>query len=150
MTVTHATFHLERHLTAPLPRIWAALTDPAAKPKWFAGPPGQSEQLERHIDIREGGTEILKGRFASGLITSFQAFYHDVVPEKRLVYSYIMHLDGKKISASLATLQLTPEPGGTNLAMTEQGAFLDGYEDSGSREQGSGHLLDALAAALAS
>jgi hypothetical protein len=28
--------------------------------------------------------------------------------------------------------------------MTEQGAFLDGYDDAGSRERGSNFLLDAL------
>jgi hypothetical protein len=32
--------------------------------------------------------------------------------------------------------------------LTEQGAFLDGYDDAGSREHGSGFLLDALGAAL--
>ncbi len=33
--------------------------------------------------------------------------------------------------------------------MTEQGAFLDGYDDAGSREQGTNLLFDALGAALA-
>jgi hypothetical protein len=32
--------------------------------------------------------------------------------------------------------------------MTEQGAFLDGYDDSGSREHGSNFLLDALGKSL--
>jgi len=32
--------------------------------------------------------------------------------------------------------------------LTEQGAFLDGYDDAGSREEGTGHLLDALGASL--
>ena len=32
--------------------------------------------------------------------------------------------------------------------VTEQGAFLDGYDDAGSREQGTGLLLDALGASL--
>ena len=34
------------------------------------------------------------------------------------------------------------------LKITEQGAFLDGYDDAGSREHGTGHLLDALGASL--
>ncbi len=33
--------------------------------------------------------------------------------------------------------------------MTEQGAFLDGYDDAGSREHGTGFLLDKLGASLA-
>lgn len=38
---------------------------------------------------------------------------------------------------------------GTRLVVTEQGAFLDGYDDSGKREQGTGGLLDGLAKFLA-
>jgi hypothetical protein len=45
-------------------------------------------------------------------------------------------------------MQLKPEGGGTRLMVTEQGAFLDGYDDAGSREQGTGFLLDALGASL--
>jgi hypothetical protein len=36
----------------------------------------------------------------------------------------------------------------TTLTVTEQGAFLDGYDDAGSREQGTAHLLDALGGSL--
>ena len=60
-----------------------------------------------------------------------------------------MHLNERKISVSLATIELKGEPGKTTLRLTEQGAFLDGYDDVGSRERGTGYLLDALAASLA-
>jgi hypothetical protein len=61
-----------------------------------------------------------------------------------------MHLNDKKISVSLATMQLKAVSGGnTVLKVTEQGAFLDGYDDAGSREHGTGHLLDVLGASLA-
>ena len=45
-----------------------------------------------------------------------------------------------KISVSLATLQIQTRGPGTNEAArsTEQGAFLDGYDDAGSRERGTG------------
>lgn len=147
-SVVHASFHLERHYNAPVERVWKALTDEAAKQKWFGGPPGEWDLLERHMDVREGGRERAKGRWESGVVSIFDAIYHDVVPHERLVYSYIMHLDDKKISVSLATMQLKSEDGGTKLMVTEQGAFLDGYDDAGSREHGTGHLLDALGASL--
>ena len=110
--------------------------------------PGRWELLERHMDVRIGGSERVKGRWEGGVVSTFDATYHDVIPEERLVYSYEMHLDHKKISVSLATLQLKAEAGKTTLMVTEQGAFLDGYEDAGSREQGTGHLLDALGKSL--
>lgn len=59
-----------------------------------------------------------------------------------------MHLDENRISVSLATVELRPEGKGTRLVFTEQGAFLDGYDDAGSREHGTRELLDALGAAL--
>ncbi len=37
---------------------------------------------------------------------------------------------------------------GTLLVFTEQGAFLDGYDDAGSRERGTRDLLEALGASL--
>ena len=147
-SAAHATFHLTRTYAAPVERVWKALTVPEAKLKWF-GSPGEVELLERKMDIRVGGTERLKGRWKSGMVSDFQAIYHDLIPSQRLVYSYVMHIDGKMISVSLATLELRAEGAKTTLAVTEQGAFLDGYDDAGAREHGTGLLLDALGASLA-
>ena len=147
-SVVHATFHLQRTYDAPVARVWKAVTDEAAKQKWFGGAPGHWELLERHMDVRVSGSERLKGRWAGGVVSTFDATYHDVIPNERLVYSYEMHLDDKKISVSLATMQLKAEVEKTTLMVTEQAAFLDGYDDAGSREQGTGHLLDALGASL--
>jgi len=59
-----------------------------------------------------------------------------------------MFRDEVKISVSLATLQLESTGGGTRLKVAEQGAFLDGYDDAGKREHGTGILLDALGTSL--
>ncbi len=147
-SVVHATFHLERTYDAPITRVWQALTDEGAKSKWFSGPPGKWELIERHMDVRVGGSERLSGRWEGGVVSTFDANYHDVIANERLVYSYAMHLDEKKISVSLATMELMSDAGKTTLKVTEQGAFLDGYDDAGSREHGTGFLLDALGASL--
>ena len=147
-SVVHATFDLKRTYDAPAARVWMALTDEAAKAKWFGGSPGKWELLERRMDVRPGGKDYLKGRWEGGVVSTFDAIYHDVIPNERLVYSYEMHLDDKKISVSLATIQLTSAGEKTTVKVVEQGAFLDGYDDAGSRERGTGHLLDALGASL--
>ena len=147
-SVVHSTFHLERTYAAPVSRVWKALTDEAAKQKWFCGTPGSWELLERQMDVRVGGRERLKGRWEGGMVSLFDATYHDVIPNQRLVYTYEMHLNDKRISVSLATLQLVSAGGSTTLKVTEQGTFLDGYDDAGSREHGTGYLLDALGASL--
>jgi uncharacterized protein YndB with AHSA1/START domain len=104
--------------------------------------------LERELDVRPGGRERLKGQWSNGTVSAFDAVYFDVIQDRRLVYAYEMHMNGRKISVSLATLELKPEGGGTRLIVTEQGVFLDGYDDAGSRERGTGMLLDRLAKAL--
>jgi uncharacterized protein YndB with AHSA1/START domain len=147
-SVVHATFHLQRRYDAPAARVWKALTDEAAKQKWFGGTPGRWELLERTMDVRAGGRERLRGRWEGGMVSTFDATYYDVVPNERLVYTYEMYMDARKISVSLATMQLKAEGAKTTLMVTEQGAFLDGYDDAGSREHGTGHLLDALGASL--
>ena len=78
----------------------------------------------------------------------YNALYQDIVPDQRIIISYDMHLDEIRISVSLATVEFKPEGKGTRLVFTEQGAFLDGYDDAGQREKGTRDLLDALGEAL--
>ncbi|MGH6876510.1 MAG: SRPBCC family protein, partial [Rhizomicrobium sp.] len=149
-SVVHATFSVERTYEAPLERVFRALSDETAKSKWFSGEAGRWQMIERRMDFRVGGRERLKGRWDRGVVSTFDAIYHDIVPNERIVYTYDMHLDEAKISVSLATIQLRAENANrTALKITEQGAFLDGYDDAGSRERGTGLLLDRLGASLA-
>jgi len=59
-----------------------------------------------------------------------------------------MYLDDARISVSLATVEISPSGTGSKLIYTEQGVFLDGYDDAGSRERGTRELLDKLDVAL--
>jgi uncharacterized protein YndB with AHSA1/START domain len=146
-SVAHGSFTIERTFAASRAQVFEALTDPAAKAKWFSGGSGYTV-VEREMDARPGGREHQMGRWENGVVSTFDAYYHDVVPEERLVYSYVMHLNERKISASLATFEFHEAGSGTRLIMTEHGAFLDGYDDAGSRERGSNFLLDSLGRSL--
>jgi uncharacterized protein YndB with AHSA1/START domain len=160
-SVVHSTFRIERTYQASPAQVYQALTTPSAKAKWFAGGSGFTE-LARSMDVRVGGRERLQGRWDGGthprsspgggqpasVVSTFDAVYLDVIANERLVYAYEMHLDERKISVSLATLELQRSGAATRLIVTEQGAFLDGYEDAGARERGTGQLLDALGRAL--
>jgi hypothetical protein len=59
-----------------------------------------------------------------------------------------MQLDETRISVSLATVEFKLAGGGTQLIVTEQGAYLDGHDTPAQREHGTGELLDALGAEL--
>jgi uncharacterized protein YndB with AHSA1/START domain len=149
-SVVHGAFHLERTYDVSAEAVYRALSDEAAKSRWFVGPPGW-RQIERRMDFRVGGRERVKGGFDGGVTTTFDALYHDIIPGERIVYTYEMRLDDRKISVSLATLQIKRAGERlTKLLVDEQGAFLDGYDDAGSRERGTGDLLDKLGASLRS
>ena len=145
-TVEHGTFTIERTFDLPPARVFAAWAEPKAKEKWFAGPAGQWKQQMRQMEFRVGGRERLKGEFAGGRVSEFDASYHDIVTNRRIVYSYTMQVDEKRISASLATIEFEPAgSGGTRLILTEQGAYLDGgFDGNAGREKGTRGLIDNL------
>ncbi len=58
------------------------------------------------------------------------------MPNERIVTTYDTHMDETRIPVSLATVEFKPTDGSTKLVITEQGVFLDGYDDAGSRERG--------------
>lgn len=143
----HDVFTLERVYAAPPAAVFRALTVKEAKAKWFKG--GDEQTILVHeMDVRPGGRERLQGRWAKGTVTTFDAVYLDVIADARLIYAYEMHIDERKISVSLATVSLAPEGAGTRLTVTEQGTFIDGYEDNGSRKEGTGFLLDRMGESL--
>ena len=143
----HATFSIERDFDAPIDRVYAAFATEEGKSRWFAGG-GKWDLMERKFDFRVGGRERLKGKWKDGAITDFDCTYHDIVPDQGIVYVYDMYHNGNKLSVSLATIEFAVAGAGTKLTVTEQGVFLDGYDDAGSREQGTRKLLDQLAASL--
>jgi uncharacterized protein YndB with AHSA1/START domain len=146
-SVVHASFTITRSWPHAPARVFQAFADEAAKTKWFGGPPG-FEQHSKRFDFREGGVEHLSGRHANGMVSTFDCTYHDIVANERIVYSYVMHLDGRKISVSLACIELKAEGDGTRLVLTEYGDYLDGYDDAGAREHGTNWLMDNLGTSL--
>ena len=91
------------------------------------------------------------GTAPDGSAYSYDALFQDIVPAKRIVYTYEMLLEETRISVSLATVEFTPVgDSGTRLVFTEHGAFLDGHESPAGRAEGMGSLLDALGKELQS
>lgn len=140
-SVLHSTFTLERDYPVPPERVYAAWADPVAKARWFAS------LAEHHLDFRVGGRETVVTSGKPAL--RFDAVYHDIVPNERIVFSGTMSADGLLATVSLTTVQLAAEGTGTRLVLTEQGTFLDGRESPDWREKGTGDWLNALATELA-
>ena len=142
----HSAFTLERKFDAPPSLVFQAWPTTEGKKRWFGS--GQANEQLREMDFRVGGKDALVGTFPSGVTHEFRAQYFDIKPDQRIIYVYEMFLDGVKISTSLATIDFEPKGKGTRLVVTEQHAFIDGYEDKGSREEGTNDLLDRLVASF--
>jgi uncharacterized protein YndB with AHSA1/START domain len=146
-STVHATFVIERSYPATPERVFQAFADPTAQARWFSAPPAW-EQSRGKMEFKVGGKEHLSSTPPGHKPHTYDATYLDIVPSKRIIYVYEMFIGPNKISESLATVELAPEDHGKNkgtrLKLTGQGAFLDGYDDAGSREKGTHGLLDAL------
>jgi uncharacterized protein YndB with AHSA1/START domain len=147
--VTHASFTLERSYPVPPARVFAAWADPALKSRWFAGDACPNHQL----DFRVGGREVATGGPEGGPVMTFESLYREIVVPERIVYTSTMSAGADVITVSLTTVEFKPvefktAADGTQLVLTEQGAFLDGREEPAWRENGTADQLKALAAVL--
>lgn len=154
---TAGAFTINRHLNHTPEKVFAAFSKPEIKAKWFDGPEG-CQQLERNIDVKTGGSEVLKVKWPtnatahSGMITHFVARYHEVEQNKRIVYSYDLMISGKHNSTSLAVVEFVAAAKGTDMTFTEFVAWHDGTDLAkglASREHGTSWGFDKVADVLA-
>lgn len=152
-TIAHGTFTVERRYDASPARVFRAYADPAAFRRWFVEGEGFTIH-EWARDFRVGGRAYGRFRFGEeGNDIWFNQTEHlDIVPDQRIVVSYVMGREGPdgpiRNSASLATTELVADGGGTRLIYTEQGAFLESAGDIALREEGCTEMLEKLAREL--
>ncbi len=141
----HATFDIERFYDTSAERVFGAWADPKAKAQWF-GPTESGNELA--LDFQVGGREHFTGPMPDGRVFGYDAHYQEIVPGQRIVYAYTVDFDQTRISASLATVEITPAGERTRLLYTEQAVYLDGGDTPADRERGTRLELDKLDKAL--
>jgi uncharacterized protein YndB with AHSA1/START domain len=143
--LSHGTFTLQRTWAASPAKVFSAWSNPDLKAQWFGGPPGKWTPLQRSLDFRVGGQEIVEGRLNDGgALTYYEGRFHLIEPERRLIYSYALHHSGNYHSVALCSLLLEPSGAGTRLSYTEQIIFLDGHDGTADRQHGTELQLAAL------
>lgn len=143
-TVLHDTFVIERAYPKPPDKIFAFFSDPGKKRRWLGGDDAGFEVLTFEPNFKVDQYERWQYRFQGGVLIRTDICYQDIVPHQRIVFTYTMTFGGKRVSSSQVTVELLANGSGTLLRHTEQGAFFDGAEPPGGREQGTGGLLDLL------
>lgn len=145
---THATFTVEARHDVPPAAVFRAFADPEIKRAWFVE--GEGWIVDSYeMDFRVGGRETSRFRHQGKTAFTNDAVFLDIVPDRRIIIAYGMTMEGRPISASLATITFEPEDGGTKVTYTEQATFLDGLDKVADREAGCGWLMtEALAKAF--
>ena len=147
-TVTHDTFVIVRTYDSPVASVFRAWADPNRKARWFAGSAGALGN-GYELDFQVGGREVNRGGPPGGPVYTYSAQFRDIVVDQRIVSTSEMLADDTRISVTVTTVEFHESGGTTQLALTEQGVFLDGHETAAQREEGTRSLLDSLAASLA-
>lgn len=150
--LTPSTFTLERIYPKPAETVFAALTDPARRRRWYADS-DQHETLEYESDIRPGGADRLVYRFTGeapvkGMVIANEGRFENIVPGRCVIISSSMWVADHCISSALITMELVPEDGGTRLVCTHQAVFFEGADGPQIREMGWKVLLGKLAREL--
>jgi uncharacterized protein YndB with AHSA1/START domain len=143
MTATlHTTLVFEREIPAPVEEVFAAFADPVARTAW--GAPSDTAVIYDEADFREGGQD----RFRCGARSNPNIYgttrYLEIVANSRIVSSETIVMDGKRLCASLTTLELTPHGEKTKLKSTTQLASFIGEDMVKGHEAGTDASLDNL------
>jgi uncharacterized protein YndB with AHSA1/START domain len=147
-SVTHSSFVIERSFPRTPERVFAAFADPAKKRRWFAESDGFAVR-EFEMDFRVGGIEQSRFKMQDGTPLANDTSYHDIVPNQRIVFAYTMSVAGRRISTSLATIELLPSDKGTDFIYTEQAAFFEGSDGAEIRKAGWSTIFERLERELA-
>jgi uncharacterized protein YndB with AHSA1/START domain len=146
-TVEHVTFAIERELPASPKHAFRFFAEAELKGRWNECHPDWTV-LEELFDFREGGEERKRWLTGDRAEQTFRAHYLDIAPAKRIIYAYEMGFAGKRISASMVTVEFTAAGAATRMLFTEQAAYL-GAGMTAEREAGTEWGLDRLVEVIA-
>ena len=138
MTKSLPSVTIVRRVKASPARVWAAITQPDLMLQWWG--PDAGPTLRAEADVRPGGRFSVVFRLLNGEEHNPTGIYQEVIPEKKLVFTW--DLPGMPEPESLVTFLLEPIDGGTRLTLLHE--HLPDEEMRRSHEHGWTGLLDKL------
>jgi uncharacterized protein YndB with AHSA1/START domain len=110
----------KRRINASPERVYAAWIDPQKVVRWFGRPDARLDTLRAEIDARVGG----HFRFSFSTDTEYYevgGVYREVVPNRRLVFSWSWHSTPER--ESQVSVVLAPDGEGTLLTLDHEQLF---------------------------
>jgi uncharacterized protein YndB with AHSA1/START domain len=102
---------VRRYRVAP-EKVWRAWTEPEALMRWF-GPVEDPSDTTAEIDLRVGGRYRIAFGHLHGSRHEVSGVYHEVVPHRRLVFSWAWKSTPERVSR--VSIDLKPLADGTEL-----------------------------------
>ena len=151
-TTIHDTFTLETSYPVPVARVFAFLSEPEKKRRWYATSDRHATEAFE-MDFREGGVERTSYRMNDktpfpGAVLATEGRFEEIAEGRRMVISSSMTLGGQRISTSLVTFELIDNGGSTDLILTHQAVFYEGADGPQMRKGGWEALLARLGQAI--
>jgi uncharacterized protein YndB with AHSA1/START domain len=138
MTKSLPSVTIVRRIKSPPAKVYAAITQPKLMMQWWG--PDAGPTLSADADVRPGGRFSVVFRLLNGDEHNPTGVYREVVPEKKLVFTW--EWPGMPERESLVTFLLEPFEGGTELTLIHE--HLPDEEARKSHDEGWKGLLDKL------
>lgn len=143
----HSTLVLERICAAPVERVFAAFANPEERASW--GTPSETADfIYEKVDFREGGVEVFRCGDKSNPQYRGVTTYYDIVPDKRIIASEVVEMQGRRLLVSMSTTTFETEGTGTKVVVTVQLTSLVGEDMLKGAQFGHNASLDNLVKAM--
>ncbi len=143
VTMVHRTATLERTYDASPARTFHAWADPDIRGIW--GSPSDEVQIRNEAaDFRVGGEDIQTCLVGGEAVATVVGRYHDIVPDRRIVYTEIISDPAALMGMSLVSAEFIAQGSGTRLVLTLQTVAVDGSDLLEGVEAGWSSALDRL------
>jgi len=104
-------------------RIFAALTDPAQRVKWW-GAEGRFQAKQMESDLRPGGRWVMRGIGMGGKPFQVGGEYRQIEPPRLLVFTWLPDWQGDT-TESLVRFDLNEKDGVTTVRLTHSGLVTE-------------------------
>jgi uncharacterized protein YndB with AHSA1/START domain len=145
--VLHETIVIERTYDADAGRVFAFFADPALRAIWGV-PSDTAVIIYDEANFAIGGRDVFRCGAKSDPKYRGETHYLHIVAGSHIVSSETIDADGKRLSASLTTVQFLPKGTQTKLTLTVQIAAFEGRDMIEGTKFGHNAALANLAKAL--
>ena len=143
LSTQHRSLVLGRTFDVPCARVFAACADPDERQAVAALCEDLTFVLDA-ADFRIGGADSFRFGLHNHLRFRGSAVYNDIVPERRIVTTEVIHEGDIRLSVAITTLEFDTTAAGARLKLTTQIVSLDDEEANEDANERYDALLTSL------